>query len=40
VVNVDGRLGAAVAAGEVRAPKSTTCVPGGMVDVILIFFRL
>ena len=40
VVDVDGRLGAAVAAGEVRASKSTTCMPGSMVDVILAFFCL
>ena len=39
-VDVEGGLGAAVVAGELRASKSTTCAPGGMVDLILAFFRL
>ena len=40
VVDVDGRLGAAVVVGELGASKSTTCAPGGMVDLILAFFCL
>ena len=40
VAGVDGGLGAAVVGGELGASKSTTCAPGGTVDLILAFFRL
>ena len=40
VVDIDGGLGAVGVAGELEASKSTTCMPGGMVDFILAFFCL